>query len=86
MKHRSKLSTKELIEKLNEIHTPLTNIRLSVDLMESNIGEDNLHDFYNIINNNAVKVEASIREICALIAEQQYSPEIKSKLNISSKI
>jgi hypothetical protein len=75
MKQEPKVSRVELIDKLNEIHTPLTNIRLSVDLIQSNIGEENIHDFYNIINNNAVKVEASIRELCAIIAEERYAPE-----------
>ncbi len=64
MKHSkiSPLAKLGIVDMLNEMKTPITNIKLCVELLESD-HEDHERDYHVMIKNNAVKLESRLREL-----------------------
>lgn len=68
MSQQSKIAQLGILNILNQMKNPLTNIRLCVDMME----EDNCSDIANcnhIIKASAISLENSIRDLCTSFDE-----------------
>lgn len=62
MSHQSKIAELGVLNILNQMKNPLTNIRLCAEMMESEDKE--CIKYSEIIKNSAIKLEDSIRDIC----------------------
>ncbi len=67
MQQESKLAEIGILNILNQMKNPLTNIRLSVEMMES--GKADPRESGAIIKNSAISLEASIRDLCRSFSE-----------------
>ena len=63
MSKPSKIAQLGILNILNQMKNPLTNIRLSVDMLE-NETDINRIKYHEIIKNSAISLEDSIRQIC----------------------
>ena len=63
MSKPSKLAELGILNILNQMKNPLTNIRLSVDMQENANDIDRIQ-YQEIIKNSAISLEDSIRELC----------------------
>ena len=69
MNKQFKIAELGMIDMLYEIKNPLTNIRLSLELLECGTAPQDPHVYYNIIKESAITIESSIREICSSFEE-----------------
>ena len=63
MSKPSKIAELGILNILNQMKNPLTNIRLSVDMLENDKNTDQ-SQYREIIKNSAITLENSIRELC----------------------
>jgi len=68
-----KIAEKGLVTLVQAMKNPLTNIKLSIDLLESGNTDQSIENYYAIIKNNAQRLEDSIREICDCFFEQGFT-------------
>ena len=71
MSHQSKIAELGVLNILNQMKNPLTNIRLCAEMMESD--DKDCLKYSEIIKNSAIKLEDSIRDICNTFAELKLS-------------
>ena len=64
MKTESKIAELGMINMLTQIKNPLTNIRLCLELLESDVPAQNQDVYYGIMRNSTIAIETSIRDIC----------------------
>lgn len=67
MDHQSKIAQIGILNILHQMKNPLTNIRLSVEMMEA--GKTDPAQYQSIIKNSAISLEASIRDLCRSFSE-----------------
>ena len=77
MGKQSKIAEIGVLNILNQMKNPLTNIRLSIEAIEN--GQDNIddNDCHTIIKNSAIKLEKSIRDLCRSFNELGMSIHIE---------
>ena len=77
MGKQSKIAEIGILNILNQMKNPLTNIRLSLEAIEN--GQDKIldKDCHTIIKNSAVKLENSIRDLCRSFNELGMSIHIE---------
>ena len=63
MDRESKIAELGMLNMLYEMKNPLTNIRLSLELLEAGTANDP-QEYYAIIKKSALNIETSIRELC----------------------
>ena len=95
MSQPSKIAQLGILNILNQMKNPLTNIRLCVDMLEENDSAD-LANCNKIIKTSAISLENSIRDLCTSFAEiglsihvDSYQQEAKSfykKKNVKIKL
>ena len=71
MSHQSKIAELGVLNMLNQMKNPLTNIRLCAEMMDSD--EKDCKQYSEIIKNSAIKLEESIRDICNSFEELKLS-------------
>lgn len=65
MKTASKIAELGMMNILYQIKNPLTNIRLCLELLESNPIVHNQQTYYAIIKKSTAEIETSIKDICS---------------------
>lgn len=68
MSKESKIAQLGILNILNQMKNPLTNIRLSLDILENDIDADSIK-YREIIKNSAISLEDSIRDLCDSFAD-----------------
>ena len=68
MSKQSKIAQLGILNILNQMKNPLTNIRLSLDILENDIDADSIK-YREIIKNSAISLEDSIRDLCDSFAD-----------------
>ena len=68
MSQQSKIAQLGILNILNQMKNPLTNIRLCIDMLEDEDYKDNA-SCNEIIKNSAISLENSIRDLCTSFAE-----------------
>ena len=68
MTQQSKIAQLGILNILNQMKNPLTNIRLCVDMLENNESKD-ADNCNEIIKNSAISLENSIRDLCTSFDE-----------------
>ena len=63
MSKPSKIAQLGILNILNQMKNPLTNIRLSIDMLENDKDADR-SKYRDIIKNSAISLEDSIRDLC----------------------
>ena len=63
MSKTSKIVQLGILNILNQMKNPLTNIRLSIDMLENDLDADKTK-YSEIIKNSAIRLEESIRDLC----------------------
>lgn len=63
MKH-SKIAQMGIVKVLSEIKTPLTNIKLCLDLLEKDAVVENQHVYFEILKNSTSAIETAVNELC----------------------
>ncbi len=81
MVQESKIAELGLIDMLYEIKNPLTNIRLSLDLLEAGAAPQDLQIYYKIIKDSAITIETSIRSICSSFDELGFKLHIDTAID-----
>ena len=64
MGKKSKIAELGMLNILYQMKNPITNIRLSLEELESGSECDNCQACHDIIRNSAISLENSIRELC----------------------
>ena len=64
MKNESKIAELGMINMLTQIKNPITNIRLCLELLESDTVAKNQKVYYGIMRASTRAIELSIRDIC----------------------
>ena len=81
MSHQSKIAELGVLNILNQMKNPLTNIMLCVEMMDTGeISQDYLK-YKEIIKNSALKLEDSIRDICNSFSELGLSIHMETEEN-----
>ena len=73
----SKIAQIGVLNILNQMKNPLTNIRLSVDILENNPKDEDILQCKEIIKKSAIKIEDSIRDLCNSFTELGISLHIE---------
>jgi len=68
MTQQSKIAQLGILNILNQMKNPLTNIRLCVDILENNESKD-IANCNEIIKKSAISLENSIRDLCTSFDE-----------------
>ena len=68
MTQQSKIAQLGILNILNQMKNPLTNIRLCVDILENNERKD-IANCNEIIKKSAISLENSIRDLCTSFDE-----------------
>ena len=68
MSKESKIAQLGILNILNQMKNPLTNIRLSLDILENDLDADSIK-YREIIKNSAISLEDSIRDLCDSFAD-----------------
>ena len=68
MSKQSKIAQLGILNILNQMKNPLTNIRLSIDILENDTDADE-SQYREIIKNSAISLEDSIRDLCQSFAD-----------------
>ena len=63
MSKESKIAQLGILNILNQMKNPLTNIRLSLDMLEHSTENERIK-YREIIKNSAISLEDSIRDLC----------------------
>ena len=69
MGKKSKIAELGMLNILYQMKNPLTNIRLSIEELESGSNCDNREACHTIIKNSAISLENSIRDLCRSFSE-----------------
>lgn len=69
MSHQSKIAELGILNILNQMKNPLTNIRLSVEMMEDEAEGNECVKYREIIKSSAINLEDSIRDLCNSFSE-----------------
>ena len=78
MSQPSKIAELGILNILNQMKNPLTNIRLCVDMLgDNNCVEDN--NCREIIKNSAINLENSIRDLCTSFADLGVTIHLESE-------
>ncbi|MCY7291794.1 MAG: hypothetical protein LH615_06380 [Ferruginibacter sp.] len=67
---------------LNQMKNPLTNIRLCVEMMETESEDNECIKYREIIKNSAIKLEDSIRDLCTSFAELKLSIHMQTEADL----
>lgn len=63
MKH-SKIAQMGIVKVLSEIKTPLTNIKLCLDLLQKDAVVENQHVYFEILKNSTASIENAVTDLC----------------------
>lgn len=63
MKH-SKIAQMGIVKVLSEIKTPLTNIKLCLDLLQKDAVVENQHVYFEILKNSTSAIENAVADLC----------------------
>lgn len=78
MGHQSKIAELGVLNILNQMKNPLTNIRLCIDMLESEGEDKECIKYKEIIKNSAISLEESIRDLCNSFSELKLSIHMQS--------
>ena len=73
MDQQSKIAELGILNILNQMKNPLTNIRLSIEMMETEVEDNECQKYREIIKNSATSLEDSIRDLCKSFSELRLS-------------
>ncbi len=79
MKQECKIAELGMLDMLFEIKNPITNIRLCLELLESENSPVDPQKFYKIIKSSAIDIEESVRTLCNTFHENGFSLYIDSE-------
>ncbi|CAN5823486.1 hypothetical protein BH11BAC4_BH11BAC4_06040 [soil metagenome] len=65
MNTASKIAEMGMINMLSQIKNPLTNIKLCLELLESDAALQNQHIYYDIMRSSTSEIESTIKDLCA---------------------
>jgi signal transduction histidine kinase len=63
MKH-SKIAQMGIVKVLSEIKTPLTNIKLCLDLLQKDAVVENQHVYFEILKKSTSAIETAVEDLC----------------------
>ena len=81
MTQQSKIAQLGILNILNQMKNPLTNIRLCIDMLENNECKDKA-DCNEIIKNSAISLENSIRDLCTSFDELGFTIHLETDRTI----
>lgn len=83
MENKNNIAESGLVYLLNEMNNPITNIRLSVELLE-NGNEDMRQVYYDIIKKNTALLEAAVKELSdTFLQDEGFGMYLKPNANYS---
>lgn len=53
-----------IVKVLSEIKTPLTNIKLCLDLLQKDAVVENQHVYFEILKNSTTAIETAVKDLC----------------------
>ena len=83
MQNKNNIAESGLVFLLKEMNNPLTNIRLSVELLE-NGNEEMRQVYYDIIKKNTALLEAAVKELSdTFLQDEGFGMYLKPNVNYS---
>lgn len=86
MKQTPTITRLGVIHTLQQMNNPLTNIMLSIELLLSESDEVKRQLYYTTIKHNAVRLEASVREVCTFFNEQEADAAAENEFIIDKNL
>ena len=86
MKQESKIAQLGMLDMLYEMKNPLTNIQLSLEMLEAGTEDIDPNVYYTIIKNSSLDIEASIKELCKSFNDLGFTLHIESDSHTTKKI
>jgi nitrogen-specific signal transduction histidine kinase len=82
MGHQSKIAELGVLSILNQMKNPLTNIRLCIDMLESEVEDKECTKYREIIKKSAISLEESIRDFCNSFSELNLSIHMQTNQSL----
>ena len=86
MKQTPTITRLGVIHTLQQMNNPLTNIMLSIELLIAEKSEEKRIAYYDTIKHSAVRLEASIKEVCTFFNEQDADAAAEKEFIATKKL